>query len=105
MAKIEKRSNPPQNMTVLSTFSPQGEKCGVCRKENATRRYYNSWRMIDVCQNQPCMVQGSKWACNSPHTKRVDVPISTFRKPGEFKYLTRKADAVAKPPGRSARAR
>src|SRR6185369_5311952 len=98
MAKLQKRSNPPQGMACVSTFSPQGEKCAVCRTKPASRRFHNSYRVIDVCNDSTCALQGSSWASNSPYSKRVDAPLRTFRKPGEFKFLTRRADPLPKPP-------
>lgn len=104
LAKIEKRQGAPSGMSVVGVPSPSGSKCGVCA-DKSNKRFRNSWREIDVCLKPLCISQGSAWVGNSPFSKRVNAPERVWRTPVEHKFLTRKADAVEKPPGARARAR
>lgn len=94
--KLEKRSNPPQGLA----FHPSpiaGERCGICNK-TAIKRMTNAWRVIDTCSDQNCLKRSTYWVTNKPYTNRVEVPQRVFKAPPPFKYLTRRADPVAKPP-------
>lgn len=104
MAKFEKRQGCPRGQAIVSERPPSDSKCAICR-DPANKRFFNSWRVVDVCLRPECISQGTAWAGNSPFSKRVTDPPRIWRQPVETKFLSRKAEAVPQPPGARARAR
>lgn len=102
MAKLEKRENAPQGLTAVAAKPPTNSRCAVCR-DPASKRWLNSWRVMDVCNNPECIKQGFKWVCNSHYSKRIDAPV--MPRPVEYKFLNRRAPALEKPPLSRSRAR